>query len=129
MHTDALVITPRMANSNVHKILIDNGSAVDIICLDVYMGMGIIESELSPTTSPFYGFTRDHVIPKGTIKLAMTVGEHPRVSMVMTKFLIVDCSSAFNGVIGRPLLKALKVVTSIYQFSMKFPIAKGTRHV
>ena len=61
--------------------------------------------------------------------MAVTVGEHLRVSMVMTEFLIVDCPSVFNGVIGRPLLKVLKVVTSIYHLTMKFPIAEGTGHV
>ena len=48
---------------------------------------------------------------------------------MMTEFLVVDCPSAFNGVIGRPLLKALKVVTSIYNLTMKFPTAEGTRQV
>ena len=110
----------------MHRMLIDNESAMDIIYLDVYKRMGLTERKLSPTTSPLYGFTRDHVIPKGTLKLAVTVGEHPRLSTVMTEFLIVDFPSTFNGVIGRPLLKALKAVTSIYYLTMKFPMAKGT---
>ena len=125
-HTDALVIASRVANSNMHRMLIDNESAMDIIYLDAYKRMGLTERKLSPTTSPLYGFTRDHVIPKGTLKLAVTVGEHPRLSTVMTEFLIVDFPSTFNGVIGRPLLKALKAVTSIYYLTMKFPMAKGT---
>ena len=110
-------------------MLADNGSVVDIIYLDVYKRIGLTESELSPTTSSLYGFTRDHLIPKGMIKLAVTVGEHVRVSIVMTEFLIVDGPSAFNGVIGRPLLKALKAITSIYHLTMKFPIAEGTGQV
>ena len=69
-----MVITARVASSNVHKILVDDGSAIDIIYLDAYKRMGLTESELSPTTSPLYKFTRDDVIPKGTIKLAVTVG-------------------------------------------------------
>ena len=85
--------------------MVDNGSAVDLASLWLY---------------------RDHVISKGTIKLAVTVGKHPRVSTMMTEFLIVDCSSAFNGVIGGLMLKALKVVTSIYHLIMKFPTVEGT---
>ena len=48
---------------------------------------------------------------------------------MMTEFLVVDCPYAFNGVIGRLLLKALKVITSIYHLMMKFPIDEGTGQV
>ena len=44
----------------------------------------------------------------------------------MTEVLIVDYPSLFNKVIGRPLLKALKVVTFIHHLTMKFPIVKET---
>ena len=94
-------------------MLVDNGSDVDIIYLDAYKRMGLTESELSPMTLPLYEFTRDHVIPKRTIKLIVTVGEYPRVSIVMTEFLLVNCPSTFNRVIERLLLKALKAITSI----------------
>ena len=124
-----MVITTRVANNNVHKILVDNRSAMNIIYLDAYKRMGLTENKLSPKTSPLHSFTRDHVIPKGKIKLAVTVGEHPQVLTVMPEFLIVDCPSAFNGVIGRLLLKALKVVTSIYHLTMKFPTVEGTEEV
>ena len=47
----------------------------------------------------------------------------------MIEFLIVVYLSAFNGVIERPLLKALKTVTSIYYLTMKFPTTDGTGQV
>ena len=102
---------------------------MDIIYLNTYKRMSLTESELSPMTSPLYGFIGDHVIPKGIIKLVVTMGEHTRVLMVMTVFLIVDCLSAFNGIIGRPLLKAIKVITSIYHLTIKFPTAEGIGQV
>ena len=57
-------------------MLVDNGSAVDIIYLNAYKKMRLTERKLSPTTSPLYGFTGDHVIPKGIIKFVVTMGEH-----------------------------------------------------
>ena len=53
------------------------------------------ESDLSSTTSPLYGLVGD-VIPRGAIKLAMIVGKHPRVSIVVTEFLVVNCPLTFN---------------------------------
>ena len=112
-HVDALVITDRISNSNVHRLMVDDGSIVDILYLNTCKRIGLAESDLNPTTSPLYGFTGDHVVPKGTAKLTITVGEYPRTSTVVANFLIVDCPSAINRIIGRPLLKALKAVTSI----------------
>ena len=40
-------------------------------------------------------------------------------------FLVVDYSSAYNAIIGRPTLNLWKVVTSIYHLMIKFPIEYG----
>ena len=65
------------------------------------------------------------MIPEGTIKLAVTLGEPPRTTIVVIDFLVVKYPSAFNEVLGRPLLKALKAMTSIHCKTMKFPTAAG----
>ena len=106
-HVDALVITAQIANSNVHQLMVDDRSTIDILYLNAYKRMGLAESDLNLTTSPLYEFTRDHVVPKGTAKLTVIVGEHPRTSTVIANFLIVDCPSTINGIIGRPFMKAI----------------------
>ena len=40
-------------------------------------------------------------------------------------FLVVDCSSAYNGIIGRPTLKSWKAATSTYHLMIKFPTEYG----
>ena len=40
-HEDALVVTGKIANSLVHRILVDNGSAVNILCWDAYQKIGL----------------------------------------------------------------------------------------
>ncbi|PON33959.1 hypothetical protein PanWU01x14_348440 [Parasponia andersonii] len=47
----------------------------------------------------------------------------------MTQFLVVDCPSAFNVVLGRPTLRELRAVTSIYHLTMKFPTQYGVGEV
>ena len=128
-HVDAVVIIAQISNSNVHRLMVDDGRTVDILYLDAYKRMGLNENTLSPATSPLYGFTRDHVITKGTAKLAVIVGEHSQTSTVIVDFLVVDCMSAINEIIERPLLKALKVVTSIYLLTIMFSTAEGTGEV
>ena len=48
---------------------------------------------------------------------------------VVANFLIVDCPSTINGMIGRSILKALKAVTSIYHLTVKFPTSEGIGEV
>ena len=86
-------------------------------------------SRLDPNDLPLYKFTEDSVIPERTIKLVVTLGEPPQTATMMIDFLAVKCPLAFNGVLGKPLLKALKAVISIYCLTMKFPTATGIGQV
>ena len=124
-HKDALVIMAEIANSLVHKILVDNGSAVNILYWHTYQKTELTRADLSPMTSPVYKFTGDHVVPEGTIKLVVTLGEYPQVTTIMTEFLPINCLLAFNGVSVRSLLQVAKAVTSIHCLTMKFSTAAG----
>ena len=61
-HCDALVITAMMAN-NVHRLLVDNGSFVNILYYQAFQRMGLKVSDLKPSPNLIYGFTRDSVTP------------------------------------------------------------------
>ena len=105
-----------MANNNIHRILVDNASSVDILYYQAFQRMGLKNNDLRPFPIPIYGFTRDFVIP---------LGKYPRESYVMADFLVIDQLSAFNAILGRPFLRALKAITSIYHLLMKFPTPNG----
>ena len=128
-HKDALVVIAKIANNIIHKMLVDNGTVANILFWDVYQKSRLMQVDLGLMTTPLYGFIGDRVIPRGTIKLAATLMEHLQVVAVVIEFLTVNCPSTFNGVIGRPLLRALKAGTSIHYLIMKFPTAVGTGQV
>ena len=44
-------------------------------------------------------------------------------------FIVVDCSSSYKAVIGRPTLNSWKTVTSTYHLSVKFPTKFGIGQV
>ena len=56
----------------------------------------------------------------GTITLPVVVGAYPQQITKEGNFLVVDCLSSYNTIIGRPTLNSWKVVTSIYHLSVKF---------
>ena len=84
---------------------------------------------MTPKTSLLYGFIGDSVIHERTIMLAVTLGEQSQTTTVMIDFLVIKCPSAFNWVLGRPLLKALKVLTSFYCLTIKPPTSAGIGQV
>ena len=91
--------------------------------------MGLKVSDLKPSPNPIYSFTGDSVITLGVISLPMTLGGYPRQSYVMTDFLVIDQPLAFNATLGRPSLKELRAITSIYHLLMKFPTPHGVGEV
>ena len=67
--------------------------------------------------------------PIGTIMLPVVVGAHPQLVTRNVNFLVVDCSSSYNAIIGRPTLNSWKAVTSTYHLSVKFPTEYGVGDV
>ena len=65
----------------------------------------------------------------GIISLPLTAGTAPKVSTVMVDFLVVDRSSTYNAIIGRPGLNKLRAATLTYHFMIKFPTKEGVREV
>ena len=61
------------------------------------------------------------VQPVSTITLPVVVGIYPQQITKEVNFLVVDCSSSYNSIIGRPILNSWKTVTSTYHLSVKFP--------
>jgi len=115
----------KIGPSNVHRILVDNGSAVNILTYEVYSKMGYLDKDLLPTENTLYCFSGISVRTKGSIKLPVTMGESPNVATQIAEFMVVDQQSTYNAIIGRPILKDMKIVTSIYHLCMKFPTPKG----
>ncbi|KAL2461799.1 Uncharacterized protein Adt_45219 [Abeliophyllum distichum] len=109
LHCDALVVRAVVAMNGLGRMLVDNGSSVNVIFLSTYEQMNI-DIPLEPSTEPLYGFTRDCVTPKRIVRLAVTMGEEPLATHTFMDFLVVDRRSAYHGVLGRPVLKELWAV-------------------
>ena len=67
--------------------------------------------------------------PVGTITLPIVVGAYPQQIAKEVNFLVVDCSSSYNAIIGRPTLNSWEAVTSTYHLFVKFPTDYGIRQV
>ena len=70
-HDDALVISIRVGEYNVHRMLVDNGSSADILYYPAFQQMGINRARLTPTNAPLVGFGGMRVLPLGAITLSI----------------------------------------------------------
>ncbi|KAL2542333.1 Ribonuclease H [Abeliophyllum distichum] len=59
-HDDALVIVADIADFDVKRVLVDNGSAADVMSWEVFLGLKISPSKIKPVTTPLHGFGRSH---------------------------------------------------------------------
>ena len=46
-HNDALVVTPRIGGYDVKRVLVDQGSAVEVMYLDLYRGLNLKPEDLN----------------------------------------------------------------------------------
>ena len=66
-HDDALVVSIQIEDYNMHRVLIDNGSSVDILYYLALQQMGISTERLVPTNAPLVGFRGTRVLPLGQL--------------------------------------------------------------
>ena len=124
-HDDPLVIRAVVTNKTVHRVLVGNGSSVDIIFVPAFDKMGIRRERLEPVNTHLRGFSREKVLPLGSIQLVLTLGDLPCQGTTTARFLIIDAPSAYNMLLGRPSLNAIKVIPSSYHMMIKFPTVSG----
>ena len=128
-HDDAIVITLLIADYSTRRVLVDNESSADILYYPAFQQMNLGREQLRPVHSPLVGFGGMKVQPVGTISLPMVVGAYPQQVTRNVNFLVVDCSSSYNAIIGRPTLNSWKVITSIYHLSDRKSTRLNSSHV
>ncbi|XP_073270439.1 uncharacterized protein [Primulina huaijiensis] len=124
-HNDAVVVTTTVANYDVARIFIDNGSSVNILFKSTLDQMKVEGFEFESISTPLYRFAGHAIPPLGQIVLPLSLGHEPRWVTKMTTFTVVDILSAYNGILGRPALKDFRAVASTYHQKLKFPVGKG----
>ena len=116
-HDDALVVTLRIDGYDVKRVVVDQGSAAEIMYPDLYKRLGLKSEDLTTYSSPLVSFEGKMVVPKGQIRLLMQVG----ADVVEVDFIVIDAFSPYIAIMGRPWLHSLGAVSSTLHQKVKYP--------
>ena len=114
---------------NTRRVLVDNGSSVNIIYLSAFQQLKVDLKRLRPFESPLVSFNGDKVYPRGIVPLTVTTNSYPLQVTNKYNFLVVDSPLSYNVIIGRLTLNRWKAATSTYCLKVKFPIEQGVGEI
>jgi hypothetical protein len=127
----ALVMDPtfvRLANNvRFSKVLIDNGSNINIMYRDTMQKLGIKENMLEPSKTTFHGIVPGlSCAPMGKIWMDVMFGSRDNCRVENLMFEVVDLESPYHALLGRPALTKFMASTHVAYLKMKMP---GPRRV
>jgi len=91
--------------------------------------MRIKREWLIPTNASLVRFGGTKVYPLAAVIMPVTVGDYPQQITKDVTFLVIDCLSAYNAILGRSTLNSWMAVTSTYHLMIKFPTKYGVGEV
>ena len=111
------MVTLRIGGYDVKRVMVDQGSAAEIMYYNLYKRLGLKPKDLRTYNSPLVSFEGKMVVPKGQIKLPMQTG----ADVVEVDFIVVDAFSPYTVIMGRPWLYSLGAVLSTLHQKVKYP--------
>ena len=82
----------------MRRVLVDQGSAVEIMYPDLYNGLNLKPEDLTAYDSPLVSFEGKTITPSGQIRLPLQIGS----DVVEVDFIVVDAYSPYTAIVTRP---------------------------
>ncbi|KAK2402269.1 hypothetical protein QL285_051805 [Trifolium repens] len=121
-----LLVKARMANFDVRRILVDQGSSCDIMYSGLFKTLQLTEKNLSPYVgADLQGFNGATTKPWGYTDLIVTFGEGEATKSINVQFLVVECPSLYKCILGRTTLADLFAVSSTIHLKLKYYTVDG----
>jgi hypothetical protein len=122
---DAMVISCIIKGFLVHNVLVDKGSAADIIFAKAFRQMQEPEDKIHDATHPLCGFGGRKIVALGKITMSVTFGYVHNTRTEQVVFDIVDMEYPYNAIIGRGTFNAFEAILHPAYLCMKIPSEQG----
>jgi hypothetical protein len=124
-HNDAMVISCVIKGFLFHNVLVDTGSAADIIFAKAFRQMQEPEDKIYDATHSLCGFGGRQIVALGKITMSVTFGYVHNTRTEQVVFDIVDMEYPYNAIIGRGTLNAFEGILHLAYLCMKIPSEHG----
>ncbi|WP_044908681.1 retropepsin-like aspartic protease, partial [[Clostridium] innocuum] len=116
-HTLPLRIAVMVRDFAIKRVLVDNGSALNLCTLKFIKKIGFTEADIQHEMITIKAYDNLERTSEGTITLPIQLGP----AMQDTVCHVVDLDLPFNILLGRPWIHSIKAVPSTYHQCIKFP--------
>jgi hypothetical protein len=112
-----------MAGSQLTRVLIDDGSGLNLLFMSTLKKMGLdISKMLTPSKAPFYNIVQGNAAtPLGSVVLPGTFGTKDNYCTEYIKFEVADFDSSYHAILGRPAFTKFKAVPHYIYLLLKIP--------
>ena len=124
-YDDTLEVTLRIKGYDVKRVLVDQGSGVEIMYPDLFKGLKLRSKDLTCYDSPLIRFDGKIVFPKGQIQLPIQTG----IEVVKVNFIVINAYSPYTAIMGRPWLHAMGAVPSTLHLKVKYLFGDRVREL
>ena len=115
-HNDPLIVRVMVAGRSGIRMLVDEGSAVNIIFAARYDTFQIPPQRLQSAGANIVGFDNQESVLRGKIPLPFSlISNFPSVYVnKLQTFWVIDAPTPFDGILGCPALHSLLVISSSF---------------
>lgn len=113
-HLKPLFIKGHINGTPITKMLVDDGSIVNLMPYSVFKRLGFEDDEMMKTNMMLSGFEgKERTEPKGVMRVELTVGS----KTVATAFFVAEVQGNYNVILGRDWIHANECIPStMHQF-------------
>src|SRR3954464_7379330 len=122
----ALVLDPTFMGPDINvkfsKVLIDDGSSINIMYKDTMLKLGITMNMLEPTKTTFHGIVSGlSCEPNCKIWVDVLFGNRENCRTEAIEFEVVDLVSSYHALLGRTAMARFMATTHMAYLNMKLP--------
>ncbi|XP_025676041.1 uncharacterized protein [Arachis hypogaea] len=120
------VISARIGTGLVRRILVDTGADSNILFRGAFNKLGLRNENLQTHRNGVMGLGDNFLKPDGSIILPLTIGTGSQRKTILSEFVVLKNSTAYNVILGRKTINDLSAVIFTKYLLMKFTAEDGS---